>query len=119
MFGLRCERRVGRRAPYIRLALLSWLGAGIAVSLVTTVNGASPDNQGLLGAYVSAGCVACHGSEAQGAKGPRLSGTTRKLDWFIRYVRDPAGQMPAFGTDQISDQDLAVIWNRLAAVPRH
>lgn len=93
---------------------IAW-SAATTVLLLVGAHRAPSYAEGSAGTYASTGCVACHGSRAQGAEGPRLIGTTRSLDWFIRYVRDPVGKMPSFGTDQISDQELTAIWKELSA----
>jgi mono/diheme cytochrome c family protein len=55
-------------------------------------------------------CATCHGSEAQGAVGPALAPPPRPLPDFVRYVRQPAGKMPPFTPQALSDADLADIY---------
>ena len=55
-------------------------------------------------------CATCHGPEAQGAAGPSLVPPPRSLPDFTRYVRQPAGKMPPFTPQAISDADLADIY---------
>ena len=55
-------------------------------------------------------CATCHGPEAQGAVGPALAPPPRPLPDFVRYVRQPAGKMPAFTAQSISDAELADIY---------
>lgn len=55
-------------------------------------------------------CKNCHGANAEGKFGPPLAGLARNaktLDDFVKQVRTPFRNMPAWSTDQISDADLA------------
>jgi mono/diheme cytochrome c family protein len=67
------------------------------------------------------GCYECHGREGQGAtqaSGPRIGPPQRLIRPFIKYVRQPTGQMPPFTTEVISDQELADIYAYLQSRPR-
>jgi len=55
-------------------------------------------------------CATCHGPEGQGAVGPSLAPPPRALPDFTRYVRQPAGKMPPFTPQAVSDTDLADIY---------
>jgi mono/diheme cytochrome c family protein len=55
-------------------------------------------------------CATCHGAEAQGAVGPALAPPPRPLPDFMRYVRQPAGKMPPFTPQAVSDADLTDIY---------
>jgi mono/diheme cytochrome c family protein len=51
-------------------------------------------------------CYSCHGTDGQGGAGPRLA-VTADADRFIRYVRKPTGgNMPAYTSKSIAEQDL-------------
>lgn len=50
-------------------------------------------------------CAACHGSDFSGSMGPSLLGVDE--DTFVSAVREGPGAMPAYTSDQISDDDLA------------
>lgn len=55
--------------------------------------------------YISKGCVACHGSDAQGTTiAPALQGRSKKQ--VTNQVRNPVGLMPRFGPELISDAEL-------------
>ncbi len=54
--------------------------------------------------YLSVGCATCHGDKGQGGVGPALAGHTPEQ--VRRQVRNPVGNMPAFSTEQLSDEDL-------------
>lgn len=55
-------------------------------------------------------CATCHGPEGQGAVGPALAPPPRAFGDFTRYVRQPAGKMPPFSPQAISDAELADIY---------
>ena len=59
--------------------------------------------------FTKDGCYECHGREGQGAaqaSGPRIGPSQRFLRPFIKYVRQPTGQMPPYTSAVISDQEL-------------
>jgi mono/diheme cytochrome c family protein len=61
-------------------------------------------------AFTAHMCATCHGPEGQGAVGPVLAPPPRPLGDFTRYVRQPAGKMPPFTPQAVSDGDLADIY---------
>ena len=61
-------------------------------------------------AFAARMCATCHGPEGQGAVGPALAPPPRPLPDFMRYVRQPAGKMPPFTPQAVSDADLADIY---------
>jgi mono/diheme cytochrome c family protein len=61
-------------------------------------------------AFATHMCATCHGPEGQGAVGPALAPPPRALPDFARYVRQPAGKMPPFTPQAVSDDDLADIY---------
>ena len=69
--------------------------------------------------FVTFVCSACHGYSGQGTeRGPRLDTNRIPFPAFARYVRQPAGSMPRYGTQkQISDSSLADIYAFLKSVP--
>ena len=75
--------------------------------------GAAPagDAQKGKAAFASAKCGTCHGPEAQGtAAAPRIGPVARAFPDFVQYVRKPAGQMPPFSPQAVSDADLTDIY---------
>jgi mono/diheme cytochrome c family protein len=67
--------------------------------------------------FENLGCNKCHGSEGEGVAGPgqgggvpRIASTSLALPAFIQLVRKPKGVMPPFGTDRVSDSDLADVY---------
>jgi mono/diheme cytochrome c family protein len=64
-------------------------------------------------------CFFCHGTVGQGAgtTGARLTPPARNVAGFIRYIRRPAGTMPAYTEKVVSDQDLTDVYAYLRSVP--
>jgi mono/diheme cytochrome c family protein len=68
--------------------------------------------------FLREGCWECHGYAGQGAStGARLAATALTAQGFIRYVRRPAGAMPAFVEKTLSDQQLTDIWAYVKSLP--
>lgn len=68
--------------------------------------------------FVRDGCYECHGYVGQGTKdGARIGPPPLNLQALIRYVRRPAGAMPAFTEKVLSDGDLTDIYAYLRSVP--
>src|SRR5437762_5865280 len=57
--------------------------------------------------FTKQNCYYCHGTEGQGGRdGARIAQIGLNAQGLIRYVRRPAGAMPAFSERRISDQEL-------------
>ncbi|HYL35954.1 MAG TPA: cytochrome c [Bryobacteraceae bacterium] len=68
--------------------------------------------------FVRDGCYECHGYAGQGGRdGARLAATPMNPQAFIRYVRRPAGHMPAFTEKVASNQELTDIHAYLRSLP--
>lgn len=71
--------------------------------------------------FIDKGCAVCHGQNAEGMDiAPALSGHNEEQ--VKRNVRNPAGSMPRFGHEQISDDELEMIVDyieSLASVAEH
>ena len=70
--------------------------------------------------FIKDGCYECHGREGQGApqaSGPRIGPSQRFIRPFIKYVRQPTGQMPPYTSAVISDQELTDIYAYLQSRP--
>jgi len=68
--------------------------------------------------FVKETCYYCHGYAGQGGRdGARIAATALNADALIRYVRRPAGAMPAFTEKLISDQELRDIYAYLKSLP--
>jgi mono/diheme cytochrome c family protein len=62
--------------------------------------------------WASSPCAGCHGPNAEGKIGPRLTGTELSLDQVKNKVHQGASgmEMPRFSADQVSDADIANIY---------
>jgi mono/diheme cytochrome c family protein len=84
-----------------------------ALSLATHGQSAA-DAQNGRELFERVGCSRCHGSAGEGmpATGtksgpPKIAGTGLALRDFVESVRNPKGQMPPFGSKQVSDKELS------------
>src|ERR1700730_3610378 len=70
--------------------------------------------------FTSYGCFECHGHQAEGTSvgGPRLGPNAMSFPAFIKYVRQPTGQMPPFTIKVTSDADWADIYAFLQSLPQ-
>lgn len=69
--------------------------------------------------FLRDGCYECHGYAGQGgAAGARIADIGLNAQGLIRYVRAPAGQMPAYKDKVVSDQELTDIWAYLQSLPK-
>src|SRR5437868_6204889 len=68
--------------------------------------------------FMKQNCYYCHGTSGQGSRdGARIAQTALNLQGVIRYVRKPAGAMPAFTEKILSDQELTDIYAFLKSLP--
>lgn len=67
-------------------------------------------------AFAALPCSGCHGSNAEGNVGPKLAGFTKGWDVFHTTVRDGRNEMPKFGTDVVTDQQLADVYAWLTSL---
>lgn len=97
--------------------LLSGLLAGIAFGQSNNA-GANGNVQNGKRIFLRDGCWECHGYAGQGGRdGARLASTVLSAPAVIRYVRRPAGAMPAYAEKVLSDQELTDIWAYLKTLP--
>lgn len=70
--------------------------------------------------YTRYGCYECHGREGQGSSvsGPRLGPNPVQFTTFVRYVRQPVGDMPPYTEKVMSAQELADVYAFLQSL-RH
>jgi ubiquinol-cytochrome c reductase cytochrome c subunit len=68
--------------------------------------------------FVRDGCYQCHGYAGQGSiAGARLAPPVLNAQGMAKYIRRPAGGMPAFTDKVVSDQDVADIYAYLKTIP--
>jgi len=96
------------------------LSVAFAAGVVNPAAAASVENGKT--AFVKNGCWQCHGFEGQGSvttsAGRVIADTQLPADAFAAYVRAPAGAMPPFRPEILSDSDLADIYAYLEARPK-
>ena len=63
--------------------------------------------------FSKAGCAGCHGPSAKGGEGPALAGMSRPYPEFVKIVREGTGEMPPHSKDDVSDEQLTVIYKWL------
>jgi ubiquinol-cytochrome c reductase cytochrome c subunit len=69
--------------------------------------------------FISYGCFECHGYQAQGGvAGPRLGPNPIPLPALVKYIRQPAGEMPPYTSKVVSDAELADIYAFLQSLPQ-
>ncbi|SRR5579885_1685760 len=86
---------------------------------VTAAFGQTPNAQNGRKLFTRFGCYQCHQREAQGAAatGPRLGPHPIPYANFVKYVRQPAGQMPPYTAKVVKDAELADIYAFLQSLP--
>jgi mono/diheme cytochrome c family protein len=68
--------------------------------------------------FLRDGCYECHGYVGQGTKdGARIGPPVLNAQGLIRYVRRPAGAMPAFTEKVVTDAELTDIYAYLKSIP--
>jgi mono/diheme cytochrome c family protein len=68
--------------------------------------------------FMKENCYYCHGTAGQGGRdGARIAQTALNVQGMIRYVRKPAGGMPAFTEKMLTDQQLTDIYAYLKSLP--
>jgi mono/diheme cytochrome c family protein len=100
------------------ISILVLVGAFLLASLALpqTAPAGNADNGKKL--FLQDGCFQCHGYVGQGTKdGARIGPPVLNVQALIRYVRKPAGAMPAFTEKVLSDAELTDIYAYLRSVP--
>jgi mono/diheme cytochrome c family protein len=68
--------------------------------------------------FTKQNCYFCHGTAGQGGReGARIAQIGLNAQGLVRYVRKPAGAMPAYSEKMISDQELTDIYAFLKSLP--
>src|SRR5438093_7285380 len=99
-----------KKILYVTLMVSGLAGSGFAQA-----NGNAQEGKRL---FMKQNCYYCHGTSGQGGRdGARIAQTALNLQGVIRYVRRPAGGMPAFTEKILSDQELTDIYAYLKSLP--
>jgi mono/diheme cytochrome c family protein len=98
-----------------QLLLLAALAGAVAIPGMSQSGDAANGKK----LFLRDGCYECHGYAGQGgAAGARIATIGLNPQGLIRYVRAPAGQMPAYTDKVISDQELTDIHAYLQTMPK-
>jgi mono/diheme cytochrome c family protein len=110
--------------PIVASALLilasPFSGAQTAPSPSNLSGSANGDAKNGRRIYTSYGCYECHGREGQGSvlTGPRIGPHPTQFSTFVRYIRQPKGEMPPYTQKIVSDAELADIYSFLQWLPQ-
>ena len=95
---------------------IGFVAAMLAAALAVAQSNGNADNGKRL--FLRDGCWECHGYAGQGGRdGARLADTALTAAQLTRYVRRPAGAMPAYIDKVITDAELADIWAYVKTLP--
>lgn len=90
-------------------ALLCWAAVAPAFPTSNVENGKR--------IFETRGCQQCHGNQGQGLSnpqtqvfGPRIGPTRLSQASFVGFLRHPIGKMPTYGSQDISDSELADLY---------
>ncbi|MGB6536932.1 MAG: cytochrome c [Xanthobacteraceae bacterium] len=99
--------------------------AAVATSLVLVQPAAvmaAPSAENGKTEFLKHGCWQCHGFAGQGSVatsgGSVIADTRQPFEAFNLYVRHPAGGMPPYRPEILSDSDLADIYAYLQSLPK-
>ena len=68
--------------------------------------------------YSDVGCYQCHSYVGQGGAGARLAPNPIPYPAFLKYIREPKGQMPPYTDKYLKDADVADIYAYLQTIPK-
>jgi mono/diheme cytochrome c family protein len=63
-------------------------------------------------------CKNCHGANGEGLYAAPRAGDGMSLDAWIKQVRTPRANMPAFNDAQVSDQEIADMWEYMQTLSK-
>lgn len=99
-----------RHARLLATVFVLMLGCGFARAQAPAAKSAGDAANGKQ-IFAGAGCVACHGAQAQGtAMAPAIAPPPVDLQGLIAYARKPTGKMPPVPVAAASDQQLADVF---------
>ena len=91
-------------------AALSVFG-GALNSRPASANAEDPENGRHL--YTFYGCIECHGPDAEGDFGPKITGLTVSVEEFLTQLRTPREEMDAYPSDFLSDEQARDVYSFL------
>jgi mono/diheme cytochrome c family protein len=95
--------------------VLAGAGAGTFAAGQTPPSGNAANGKQL---FEKQNCYYCHGTAGQGGRdGARIAATALTVAQFTRYVRRPAGAMPAYTAKLLTDEQLADVYAYLKTLP--
>ncbi len=95
------------------------LGCGVFVSALAALAGGAQENADAdrgKRTFSEAGCVMCHGPSGRGAEGPSLVPMERDFPDFGRVVREGIGEMPGQAEEEVTDEQLAIVYEFLVGL---
>jgi mono/diheme cytochrome c family protein len=106
------------RGIYMKVAFLIVTAAALILTGVAAAQAPAGNADNGKRLFLRDGCWECHGYAGQGGRdGARIAATALNAQGLIRYVRRPAGAMPAFTEKVATDQELTDIWSYLKTLP--
>jgi ubiquinol-cytochrome c reductase cytochrome c subunit len=94
------------------------LVAGILLAALARAQDSASNAEAGKRIYMKNGCYQCHGTVGQGTiAGARIGPPPLSVQGLIRYVRRPAGQMPAFTEKVMPDRELTDVYAYLKTIP--
>ncbi len=100
-----------------RIILLIFAAAAMAAA---QQSGSTPEGDAAKGKvlFTKIGCYECHGYAGQGGRaGARIVPMVFRAQDLIRYVRRPAGEMPAYTEKSATEEELRDIYAYLKSFP--
>jgi mono/diheme cytochrome c family protein len=94
----------------MRLTILLAMTALLAAQTPSVQNGKK--------LFDSYGCYQCHDHDGHGGAGARLTPNPIPFPAFLKYVRQPTGEMPPYTKKVVPDQELADIYAYLQSIPQ-
>ena len=123
------SRLIGRSVRFVAVMLLGVvpfcaalrLGAPAQTAKASAKTDSSPASDARDGKQIfeTHRCAGCHGNDAQGSRdtgAPRIAPPRVPLRDFVKLVRNPAGTMPPFAAESVSDAELAKVYAYLQSL---
>ena len=106
-----------KTAPIKAFGIVPVIAASITILLSPTLPaGADDPNERGQFLFSYQGCIDCHGPNAEGDVGPKISGLAVSFDEFLSQLRTPREQMDAYPPELLSDDDAAALYSFLQSL---